>query len=219
MTSPNDTSTSDDVLNEYASQPGGPSHAALVQWIKRYPQFRQELTEFTVAWTLQDGLPPAEDAEDVDTDTLVLRGMSVVEDLLHRQEKAAQVGEDVNSASDFESLMAVAHEVDLDLQGLADSCDLSVSMMAKLNRRLIEISSIPAQLVQQFASTLRLSSSSIHAYFQRPIALASGAHYRSNARPAQSSSKENFFEAVRMDPGLSDSQRTRWLALQPASEP
>tara|TARA_R110002072_G_scaffold265241_1_gene424140 strand:+ start:4378 stop:5037 length:660 start_codon:yes stop_codon:yes gene_type:complete len=218
MTSPNDALDLYDVLSEYASQPEEPSHAELVQWIKRYPQFRQELTELTLAWTLQDELPPAENAEEVDTETLVLWGMSVVEDILHQQGTAAQVRVATSPDSGVESLLAAADKVGLNLPGLADRCNLSISIMVKLNRRLIEISSIPAELVQQIANALRLTSANVNAYFQRPTASASGAYYRASSRPVLSSAKANFFEVVRADLGLSDTQRVHWLALQTATE-
>ena len=218
MTNSSEVSNVDDIINEYASLPGGPSHAALLQWIKRYPKFKEELTEFTVAWALQDGLPPAKDAEVVDTETLVLRGMSVVEDLLHQKENLADAREGASPTPEIESLMAAGRDLNLGLHAMATGCDLSLALMAKLNRRLIELSSIPGQLVQQLAKSLEVSPASLKAYFQRPIALADGARYRSSTRPAPPAAKENFFEAVRMDPSLSESQRVRWLTLQPESE-
>lgn len=50
--------TLDDVLNEYMASEEKPSHAALVRWIALYPRFEKELTDFTVAWSLQEALPP-----------------------------------------------------------------------------------------------------------------------------------------------------------------
>lgn len=61
--------TIEGVLIEYVAF-GDPCHARLVPLIRRYPQFRQELIEFTLEWIRQDCLPPAEDAE---LDALVSR--------------------------------------------------------------------------------------------------------------------------------------------------
>ena len=53
----------EDVLDAYVSEVQTPSHAALVEWIRRYPQFAQELTDFTVAWIRMETLPPASSAK------------------------------------------------------------------------------------------------------------------------------------------------------------
>ena len=74
----------EDVLDAYVASDSGPNDP-LDEWIQRYPEYEQEIIEFAVNWSLMKSLPPAPDAEEVDKDTLVLRGMSVVQNLLHTQ--------------------------------------------------------------------------------------------------------------------------------------
>ncbi len=40
------------VLHEYMEAVPNPNYSALVEWIRRYPDFEQELTEFTVTRSL-----------------------------------------------------------------------------------------------------------------------------------------------------------------------
>jgi len=71
--------TLEDVLDEFVASGAGPNSASLAEWIRRYPQYERELTEFAASWSLMKWLPPSPDAEEVDEETLVLRGMSVVQ--------------------------------------------------------------------------------------------------------------------------------------------
>lgn len=77
--------TIEDVLNEYVASIAEPNQDDLEVWIQRYPQYKQELTEFTVSWSLMERLPPHPDVEEIDQETLTLRGMSVVKNLLHQK--------------------------------------------------------------------------------------------------------------------------------------
>src|SRR5947208_15987464 len=73
----------DDVLNAYAISHPGPGYASLAEWIRRYPYYEQELTEFTADWALMTWLPAPADNQNIDEDALVLRGMSIVQNILH----------------------------------------------------------------------------------------------------------------------------------------
>lgn len=78
----------EDVLDAFVASGAGPNSASLHEWIRRYPKYERDLTEFAASWSLMKWLPPSPDAEEVDEKTLVLRGMSVVQNLLHKQLQA-----------------------------------------------------------------------------------------------------------------------------------
>jgi hypothetical protein len=42
----------DNIIEEYAASSPGPSYDLLARWVKLYPQYERELTEFTVNWTV-----------------------------------------------------------------------------------------------------------------------------------------------------------------------
>jgi len=74
----------EDVLNEYVATEHKPNHKELKRWIKQYPEYKQELIEFTVNWGLMEHIPQSEVLkEEVSEEILVLRAMSIVEDRLH----------------------------------------------------------------------------------------------------------------------------------------
>ena len=73
----------EDVLNDYVSTEQNPSHEGLKKWIQQYPEYKRELTEFTVNWSLMEHLPHVLEPHEVNQETLVLRAMSIVEDRLH----------------------------------------------------------------------------------------------------------------------------------------
>ena len=82
MNKPNRIERLEDVLDAFVASDVNPNEA-LDEWIRCYPEYEQELTDFAVSWSLMRSLPPAPDAEEVDEDTLVLEGMSIVQNLLH----------------------------------------------------------------------------------------------------------------------------------------
>jgi hypothetical protein len=96
----------DGVLEAYAIDDQEPSLAALRLWIARYPQYADELTDFTARWSMLKWIPgrtsdPFSDAADIhyvaaesqvvdtnidgaDDPTLLLRGMSAVHNALYQ---------------------------------------------------------------------------------------------------------------------------------------
>lgn len=80
----------ENVLDAYAAAEPGPGRATLGEWIREYPQFARELTEFTARWQLLEWTEeaPAADARAVgdtasnvlsDEDRLILRGISAAQ--------------------------------------------------------------------------------------------------------------------------------------------
>ena len=84
MNEPMEKERLEDILDAYVASGIGPN-SPLGEWIRRYPDFERELIEFAASWSLMTWLPPAPNAEEVEEERLVLRGMSVVQNLLHRQ--------------------------------------------------------------------------------------------------------------------------------------
>ena len=91
--------TIEDVLNDYTAFSSTPNKEALVEWIRRYPQYERELTEFTASWVLMDKLPSSPSRAAVSKDTLVLRGMSVVQNLLHQKKQSTSTSDEKPLAS------------------------------------------------------------------------------------------------------------------------
>ena len=199
----------DDVLDAYLDEAPDPSAEDLTAWVRRYPQYREELTDFTVARSRMLHLPPAS-TEPVDEAALITRGMSVVRTVL-RSEREKRAAEPPPA-----SLLEEGQRQGLNLHRLAALTDLSAALWRKLDRRLFRPESLPAQLLQSIADVIRCPVAVVQRYVALPPRFAYGAQYRASATP-RLVEQEDFFEAVRNDVSLSDEQRQRWLAVQDAT--
>ncbi len=79
----------EDVLDAYVAETETPDHAALVQWIQRYPRYARQLADFSASWSLTRTLetPDAEFAEE----KMVQQGMRAVRALVQRTADPASV--------------------------------------------------------------------------------------------------------------------------------
>ncbi len=213
MTHPIERPELEDVLDAYVVEVETPISATLAEWIQRYPQYERELTEFTVAWGQMQSLAPAEGTEhDKDEEALLLRGMNIVQNLLHTQ-PAQSPSARQETGDPFEGLLAQGRSCGLSsLYQLADCVELSAALVRKLDRRLIRYTSIPLQLIENFARILRQDVATIARYLNGTPTLITGASYRAEQAPGLTG-QQDFFEAVCHDLELSEDRRLQWLSL------
>lgn len=209
MTKDNQLSTLEDVLNAYMAANTERSRDVLAEWIRRYPQYEHELTKFTVNWSLATWLPPTPDRREVDEETLVLRGMSVVQDVLHNLKIDQNPADEKPS---IEGLQTEGSTLGLSLSQLADRAKLSIPIVRKLDRRLIRYTSVPLEVIENLANAIQCSVFLVARYLQHKPTFAPGARYRSEQIPVLSE-PESFFDAVRNDRTMKDEWRTYWLSL------
>ena len=208
MNTPNDLESLEDLFDAYVAS-GGEPFASLDDWIRRYPQYEQELTEFAMSWSLMESLPPIPGAEEVSESTLVLRGMSVVQNLLHAQSSESSSV----PVPPFESLLTEGRIRSLEPRQLAHATGLGVILLRKLDRRLIRYATIPREAIRRLAEAIRIDEASVSVYLQRSPALAAGTEHRSEQAPVLGD-PENFFDAVRADTTISSEDADRWLELE-----
>lgn len=202
----------EDVLNDYVASEHLPNHEALKKWVLLYPEYRKELTEFTVNWGRMEYLPHVPTPIEVSEDTLVLRAMSIVEDRLYAFKSKGKA-----SAAVIVSLLEEGKNFGLDVSKFAAQCRVSVPIMLKLSRRFIDFTSIPSELLESLAAAINTTAQSITAYLKQP-ALADGMRFSSKTKPALAN-QENFFDAVRNDQAMDNETREYWLLLEPKSTP
>ena len=198
----------EDILDAYVASGVGPN-SPLEEWTRRYPEFEREIIEFAASWSLMTWLPPAPNAEEVTEETLVLRGMSVVQSVLHRQ--SAESSPDL--AAPFESLIEEGRERGFEPRQLAHALGLGDSLLRKLDRRLIAFTTIPEELIHRLARVIEREASSITAYLQQEPTLAARTEHRSEQAP-KLAAQENFFGAVRSDPTIGGDHADHWYALE-----
>lgn len=201
----------EDVLDAFVASGADPNSASLAKWIRRYPQYERELTEFAASWSLMRWLPPSPDAEEVDEETLVLRGMSVVQNLLHRKEQAAAP---TATEAPIASLLDEGRSRGLTPRQLARAAGIGEILLRKLDRRLVRYASIPHEAVEALAVAIQREDETVTRYLQQGPTFAAAAQHRAEQAP-ELAEPEDFFAAVRNDPTMTAEQRARWLALAP----
>lgn len=247
----------DDVLEAYVLSDGGPSRQALAEWVRRYPQYSQELITLTARWSLATYLPEAEGQDEVDEATLIRRGMSIVQNVLYsaQQARAVDVGRAVlhtpaadrspaanppaasapagtsrsparqesadaftevsaRFAAPIRGLLAEGARCGLSPDALANQTGLSISLLSKLERRVILADSIPRVVSERIAGAVGRDLPAVLDYSRLTPGFASGAEHRSSKTPALPRELEDFHDAVRDDPELTSEQRAALLALQ-----
>jgi transcriptional regulator with XRE-family HTH domain len=203
----------DNILDAYVTEVETPNLEVLKEWIRKYPQYQRELTDFTIAWIQMEELLPI-NRDNTDHDTLVLRAMSVVQNLYRIGEQKSVPSQ--SAKNPIEKLVAEAETQGFSQDQFAAQLKLSVGLLWKLDRRLIKYSSIPVELIENIAGALRRGLQIVAEYFQRSPTLANNARYKAKQQP-QVSEPTNFFDEVRSDTELSNENRAYWLELEPSN--
>lgn len=192
-----------DVLDAYRAALDEPSKAALDDWIRRYPQYARELTDFTVGWSLSQTLPPRPEVLALPSEALRRLGLDAL---------ARVFGElAMTSLSDAGTARG------LTVDQVAQRAGLSLVLLRMLDRRLIRFSSIPRQAIEAVASAIGRDAAAVASYLQGAPTLAPGASYYAEQKP-ELAEQDDFFDAVRDDPDLDEATRTRWLDLAPPGQ-
>ena len=201
----------EDVLDALVAADKAPGPVVLDRWLQEYPQFERELVDFMASWALMNSAASmtADREEQTDEEVkaderLMLRGLSIVQNLLH--EKSQRAGTEPR----LDSLIGAAKAAGLSLQDLAREAHLGEAVVRKLDRRLIRFASIPRQAIGAVADAVRCHAQTVAQYLQQPATFAAVAHYRADRAP-QLAEPEDFNIAIEKDPTITPEDRRRWL--------
>jgi len=201
----------DNILDAYISAVQRPNRESLIEWVRKYPQYERELTEFTVAWIQMEVFPPKK-REEPDNNILVLRGMSIVQNLLHESRNRSNTKQVANPP--IKELVDEGKSNGYTPETFASLLKLSVPLFWKLDRRLILYSSIPIDLIDKVTVLIHRGLLEVADYFQRPPMLPARAHYKADRQPRLAEPRD-FFDEVREDRELSDEYRNYWIEVEP----
>lgn len=200
----------EDVLDALVAADETPGPVVLDSWVREYPQFERELVDFMASWTLMNSAASitANQEEQPDevkaNERLMLRGLSIVQNLLHEMSQRAE------TAPRLDSLIGAARAAGLSLHDLARAAHLGEAVVRKLDRRLIRFATIPRQAIGAVADAVRCQAQTVSLYLQQPATFAAAAHYRADRAP-QLAEPEDFMVAVEKDPTMTPEDRRRWL--------
>ena len=162
------------------------SYDTLAKWCTRYPEHRDELTRFAATQAVQKALPKE---TQVDEARITNRLMSHALSIMHRQDAAAR---DTAKAVTIRLCEAIT-ESGISEEDFLRRCHLDETLIAKLNRRLIPVASIPLAAFELIANTIAREVAFVRAMLTGdPIPLRA---HKSRSRPAART--ENFLDAVK----------------------
>ena len=180
MNKPSGPELLDEILDDYVAAAQIPNREVLREWIKKYPQYERELTDFTVAWIQMEETSSAKYVKP-DLDHLVLKAMSTVQNLYKNNESETRPSQLINNS--IEKLVAEGEAQGFSQDQFAAQLKLSVNLLWKFDRHLIQYSSIPVELIENFAGVLHRGLQIVAEYFQRPPTLAVNARYKAKRQP------------------------------------
>lgn len=114
----------------------------------------------------------------------------------------------------FAGIVAEGKARGLSLRQLAERLGLTPALVRKLDLRTFRVVPLEWGVVKAVADSLNWDSTALRRYLQGRQTLAGRASYRADQSP-ETTGQEDFFQAVRTDPQLTEEQRARWLSLAP----
>lgn len=206
MNSTNNPNSLDEVFDAYTLALQMPNRETLIEYIRRYPQFEQELIDFTMAWMEAKNSPSTAKMEQEDSNFIQL-GMVAAQEAFH------QPGEVKRTKSSFQSILKEAKSKGLSIDQFADVQNLSILLIRKIDLRAITYYTIPFEIIQSLAENLERNVREIAGYLTLPPMKPTTARYKSSKAP-KLDTQRSFFDEVREDHLLSEEQRQYWLSKE-----
>lgn len=206
--------TFDEVLDEMLASEGKIDAAVVVKWTNLYPQHKRELIDFAARFVLAESIDTQdEDSAQIEDETLnsasqIALKISQEKRTDFRQKALAMIKE--QSKQPIKSILEEATASGKNIRSLAETLELSIPIVLKLENRLLEFATIPQEIIVRLSEIIKCSSEAVASYLQSERQFISGANYKSEGQP-ELPPKQDFSDAVRTDPNLSDEQKRRWL--------
>ena len=188
-----------------------PDARTLEEYVRRYPQHADELTEFAVELALE---PDADDVDETDHPAMdaaispaVSRALSHFQNVAFELEKGSGAGAAYAATNPFAALDRT------EFRGFSSKLGVNNTFAMKLRDRLIQPETIVSRtgFCQTVAEGLGEPMDVMVAHFQAAPSMPTGAHYKADGKPAVMK-RETFEEAVR-NSGLTVEQQQLLLGL------
>ena len=172
----------------------------LEEYVRRYPQFVDEITDFvTYYYTVESGLP---------TNTASIPSMSAGSraalDLAWERVTTPLPGNPL-------TLATLARQQHFSLARLAASLNLSADIVEQLARRQIDPVTLPHELLQRLSRVLAQSLSVVRQALGLPELPSTP--FLAEQRASYHAGQTSFQEAIAASPHLSRGQKKHWLTI------
>ena len=207
-----------DVLYEFSLAKRVPDAELLDDFIKRFPQYADALTEFAIELAMDALRPePEVDARAVidpnRVSPVVSRAMSRFQNRLYAARQATTLSsyhvpspEVTDAPNPFTELSRE------EFRTLANRVGANTVFVAKLRDRQIKLDTIPRRFLQRLADGLNISLDLVISHFAAPSASTMvGQFYKANDKP-DGNQRQSFVEAVKSS-GLNEDEQRQLLRL------
>ena len=188
-----------------------PARTAVVkEYARRYPAQEAEFLRAALQETLLG--PPPTDAPALSPEAVPVMqaGLRVLESRRpYIAQAAAAFAPAPPALAPLRGLRAEAQTRGLDAPALAACARIDVTLLAKLDQRLLRAASVPRALVDALADALHRPAADIVAFLRGPAQLALHAQYKARATP-RVSAPQDFADALRAVPVLPPDDRAYW---------
>jgi hypothetical protein len=198
------------VLYEFALAKPVPDAALVDEFVRHYPEYASELTEYAIELAL-DAIAARNEPVDKPsavTAPSVSRAMSRFHNRLHAVRKGTDA-ETANAAPAVENPFAkLTRDA---IRALAQGLHANTVFVMKLRDRHISLETMTEGFLRRIADELGVRLENIVAYFAAPAYIQSSAHFKAETKP-EAGEKQTFEQAVRSC-GLTPEQQNSLLNL------
>ena len=204
-----------DVLYDLSLAKSVPDAELLDDFVRRFPQYADSLTEFAIELAMDVLRPEPEVDAETETDLnyvspAVSRAISRFHNRLHAVRQAAAptsnpvlIQEVVDVPNPFAELSRIA------LRALADRIGANTVFVNKLRDRQIKPDTIPSSFLHYLADALEVTPDLLTAHFAAPSVSAGHQFYKADNKP-ESNQQQSFVEAVQSS-ALNEEQKHQLL--------
>ena len=198
----------DQVIDAYLSVSIKPNRETLDDWIQWFPEYENELTDFTITWNEIENPRFSLQAQS-DENLFVAIGK--------RLAREAFYSEDIklvdNPKQTIQSILNEGRSLGISPKQLSDQLDLSISLIRKIDLRYILFETIPIFFIENLSETIKRNVREIAQYLSEGPLILENARFKSSHAP-KLPEQRNFFDEVRRDPTLKEEQRENWLSYE-----
>ncbi len=208
MTTAQDTTMDlQSVLYEFRLENETVTPAALDTICRAYPHFAKDLTDFAIQWVLRDlalaGAPVETPIADAAVDAIVGLAMSDLQNRLYKREKEARSPVVLSSADEA--------EIRSRFKNIEMSPPIDRSIAASLQRKLVELETIPRRFLERLASAIKTDMPTLVAYLSSSSIVGGMRNYRADSAP-QAAARMSYQDLVERST-LSQEKKDDLLAL------
>lgn len=186
----------DAIIARYQDEYRSGKSPRLEEYVRRYPHFAAELTEFGLYFhAIAADLPPPESVSEA--------GLSPA--------AQAALARLASREPPLEGLVQRGLAIGYTPPKLAEAIGISRDVLAKLEAHAIQAMSIPQTFIQRAANTLRVAPAAVNAYLQGTSSAQTSAFFYSEKAPKQE--QESFLEAIQASPRLTEAQKREWAEI------